>query len=55
MAEQLTIDRYERLTDLARRVERLTPHPRQPDRFHEDKGEIVAELYRLACEGRRYG
>lgn len=40
------------LADLARRVERLTPHPGRPERFHEDKSEIVAELRRLAKEVR---
>lgn len=43
------------LSDLAYRVERLTPHPRQPERFHEDKGEIVADLHHLAQEARRCG
>ena len=43
------------LTDLAYRVERLTPHPKRPDRFHEDKSEIVAELHHLAMEVRRHG
>lgn len=44
-----------KLIDLADRVERLTPHPRRPERFHEDKSEIVAELHHLADEVRRYG
>lgn len=43
------------LAELADRVERLTPHPRRPERFHEDKSEIVAELHHLADEVRRYG
>lgn len=43
------------LDNLAYRVERLTPHPRRPERFHEDKSEIVAELQHLADEVRRYG
>ena len=43
------------LDNLACRVERLTPHHRRPERFHEDKSEIVAELHRLADEVRRYG
>jgi len=43
------------LDNLAYRVERLTPHHRRPERFHEDKSEIVAELHRLADEVRRYG
>lgn len=41
------------ILDLAYRVERLVPHPRRPERFHEDKSEIVATLYRLAHEVRR--
>lgn len=55
----LTADKDQRtdkkLIDLAYRVERLTPHPRRPERFHEDKSEIVAELHHLADEVRRYG
>lgn len=43
------------LMDLAYRVERLTPHPRRPERFHEEKSEIVAELHHLAHEVRRHG
>jgi hypothetical protein len=42
----------EKLEQIAYRVERLTPSPRNPMRFHEDKSEIVAELYRLALEVR---
>lgn len=38
------------LDNLAWRVERLTPSPRNPERFHEDKSEIIAELHRLASE-----
>lgn len=33
---------------LADRVGRLSPHHRDPERFHIDKSEIVAELRRLA-------
>ncbi len=36
--------------DLARRVVRLSPSPRNPDRFHEEKSEIANELRRLAVE-----
>lgn len=36
------------LLDLALRVARLGPDRRNPERFHEDKSEIVAELRRLA-------
>lgn len=43
------------LDNLAYRVERLTPHPKRPERFHEDKSEIVAELLHLADEVRRHG
>jgi hypothetical protein len=42
-----------RLAALARRVGRLAPSHRDPERFHEDKSEIVAELHRLAREARR--
>lgn len=40
---------------LAQKVARLAPSHRDPERFHEDKSEIVAELYRFAEEVRRYG
>lgn len=33
---------------LADRVRRLSPHHRDPERFHEDKSEIERELRRLA-------
>lgn len=46
------IDRGTAILDLARRVERLAPHHRDPERFHLDKSEIVAELRRLAREVR---
>ncbi len=36
------------LSDLAHRVARLCPDHRNPERFHEDKSEIAAELRRLA-------
>lgn len=42
-----------RLDKLARRVERLSPHHRWPERFHEDKSDIVAELRQIAREVRR--
>jgi hypothetical protein len=38
------------LVDLADRLRRLAPSPRNPDRFHEDKSEIEHELRRLATE-----
>jgi hypothetical protein len=41
-------DRAEQLRDLARRVDRLVPDRREPDRFHEDKSEIAGDLRRLA-------
>ena len=44
----------EYIDNLAFRVERLTPHPRRPDRFHEEKSELVCELHRLARKV-RYG
>lgn len=36
------------LEALARRVSRLGPDRRDPERFHMDRSEIVAELRRLA-------
>ena len=44
-----------RLIALAHRVQRLAPDHRDPEKFHEDKSEIVAELRRLVREGRNYG
>lgn len=44
---------FHRIEDYAHRVERLAPSPRNPDRFHEDKSEIVEGLIRLAEEARR--
>jgi hypothetical protein len=38
------------LDEYARQIERLSPSPRNPERFHEDKSEIVAGLLRLASE-----
>lgn len=37
-----------KLLILADRVRRLSPHHRDPERFHEDKNEIERELRRLA-------
>jgi hypothetical protein len=37
------------LKDLARRVARLAPSHRDPERYHVEKSEIVAELRRLAA------
>lgn len=42
--------RADALFDLARRVDRLCPHHRFPERFHEDKSEIAAALRKLARE-----
>ncbi|MGC9271752.1 hypothetical protein [Acidiphilium sp.] len=36
------------LLDLARRVQRLSPDRRDPERYHAEKSEIAAELRRLA-------
>lgn len=36
------------LTALADKVRRLSPHHRDPERFHEDKSEIERDLRRLA-------
>lgn len=41
---------FERLRDLARRVERNVPNPRDPERYHTEKSEIVHELEELAQE-----
>lgn len=38
------------LTVLADRLRRLAPSPRNPDRFHEEKSEIVHALRMLAQE-----
>jgi hypothetical protein len=38
------------LADLAHRVSRLVPSHRDPERFHESKSDIVAELRRLAAD-----
>jgi hypothetical protein len=38
----------ERITALASRVRRLSPDRRHPERFHEEKSEVVAELRRIA-------
>ena len=37
------------LERLARQVARLSPSHRDPERFHMDRSEIVAELRRLAA------
>ncbi|WP_414833585.1 hypothetical protein [Afifella sp. YEN Y35] len=41
------------LADCARRAERLSPSHRNPERFHEDKSELVARLRSLSMEARR--
>ena len=38
------------LTELAVRVQRLSPSHRDPESFHEEKSEIVAALHQLASE-----
>lgn len=40
------------LDALAERVVRLSPSHRDPERFHEEKSEVAAELRRLAREWR---
>ncbi len=47
MTEAATLDR------LAARVRRLSPHHRDPERFHLDKSEIERELRRLARQAER--
>lgn len=39
---------HETLADLARRVQRLSPDRRDPEKYHCEKSEIAAELRRLA-------
>ncbi|MEE3502614.1 hypothetical protein [Acidiphilium acidophilum] len=41
-------DPHEALADLARRVQRLAPDRRDPERYHAEKSEIAAELRRIA-------
>jgi len=38
------------LTELAVRVQRLSPSHRDPESFHEEKSEIAAALHQLASE-----
>lgn len=40
-------DQHEALADLARRVQRLTPDRRDPERYHVEKSEIAAAIRRL--------
>jgi hypothetical protein len=40
----------EALVDLARRVARLSPDRRDPERFFEERSDLVAELRKLARE-----
>lgn len=40
----------DKLEELARRVDRLIPRRRDPDAFHEEKSEIVAQLREVARE-----
>ena len=42
----------DQLSRLAAKVARLTPNHRDPERFHVEKSEVVAELRRLARERR---
>lgn len=42
-----------RLLELARQVQRLTPSHRHPERFHENKSEVVAALRQLANASER--
>lgn len=43
-------DPAEAIRSLAAKVARLAPDHRDPERFHIDKSEVVAELRRLARE-----
>ena len=40
----------EKLEELARRVDRLIPRRRDPDAYHDEKSEIVAQLRQVAKE-----
>jgi hypothetical protein len=51
----MTTPTAERLDDLARRVRRLSPDRRDPERYHLDKSEIERDLRRLAREVRKNG
>lgn len=45
-------DSQHTLSQLAVKVARLSPSHRDPERFHVEKSEVVAELRRLARERR---
>jgi hypothetical protein len=51
----MTAPAAERLDELARRVRRLSPDRRDPERYHLDKSEIERDLRRLAREVRKNG
>lgn len=42
----------ERLEDLARRVDQLIPQRRDPNAYHEEKSEIVAQLRQAAKDAK---
>lgn len=44
----MTREQVQALEDLARRVQRLAPSHRDPERYHADKSEVVRDLRRLA-------
>ena len=43
------MSRRDALADIAERLARLAPCHRNPERFHEQKSELVAELRALAA------
>ena len=45
-------DEAHELCQLARRIERLCPSHRSPEKFHEDKSQIVYELRAIAARRR---
>jgi hypothetical protein len=47
-AARVAVPKASDVLDLARRVRRLVPDHRDPERFHLDKSEIAGELHRLA-------
>ena len=49
-AQPIRLNTAERLAELAKRVRRLAPSHRDPERYHVEKSEIEHELRRLARE-----
>jgi hypothetical protein len=49
-AQPIRLNTAERLAELAKRVRRLAPSHRDPERYHVEKSEIEHELRGLAHE-----